>query len=219
MSSTTSRLIGILFVWAFGAADAFGQVLQLPTFDYFSVRTSVMVPDSGGAFLGGIGRSAQRSRTYGLGRGPLVSNRMIESSSGASLASVHATIIDHEELDRVVRAAAKGAAPSAEERRAAAASLRMQPSGDDPVGGSSLVSVAEARRRSAARKASVRSEAEALFADGQAAETRGEFGTARVFYQMADKRADGDLQQAIRARITALPDRKKPPKPVNHTVK
>ncbi len=221
MSSTIYRLIGISIVWACGAAVAQGQVLQLPTFDYFSVRTAVMVPDSGGAFLGGIGRTTQRSRTNGLGRGPLLSNRMIESSGGASLASVHATIIDHEEMDRAVRGAARRAAPSAEERRAAAASFRMQPSGDEAGGGGSLVSVAEARRRSAERKAASKAEAENMFADGQAAETRGELGTARIFYQMAHKRAEGDLRQAIHARIAALPDgkKKKPLKPVDHTVK
>lgn len=220
MSSTIYRLIGISIVWTCGAAVAQGQVLQLPTLDYFSVRTSVMVPDSGGAFLGGIGRWAERSRTYGLGRGPLLSNRMIESSGGASLASVHATIIDHEAMDRAVRAAARGAVPSAEELRAAAASERMRTGDSSGEGKTGLVSVAEARRRSAERKASLHAEAAAMFSDGQAAEARGEIGTARIFYQMAHKRADGDLQQTIRARLAALPDgKKKPPKPVAHTVK
>lgn len=220
MSSTICRLVGILVVWTCAAPLTYGQVLQLPTFDFFTVRTSVMVPDSGGAFLGGIGRSAERSRTYGMGRGPLLSNRMIESSGGASLASVHATIIDHEAMDRAVRAAAGGVAPSAEERRAAATSQRMRAGDPNAKGATGLVSVAEARRRSAERKASIRAEAEAMFADGQAAEARGEIGTARIFYQMAHKRAEGELQQTIRARIAALPDgKKKPLKPVDHTVK
>ena len=39
------------------AASAQGQVVQLPSFGFFYVNTSVSVPDSGSGFLGGTGSS------------------------------------------------------------------------------------------------------------------------------------------------------------------
>src|SRR6476660_9985833 len=75
--------------------------VQLPTFSVFTVQTTVSVPDSGGAYLGGIGRGADSS----VSRSPL-RNRALGSSRVASGVSVSATIIDHEEIDRAILAAA-----------------------------------------------------------------------------------------------------------------
>src|SRR5690349_8882622 len=44
---------GILLV-----SPATAQVVQLPSFETFSVQTSVLVPDSGAAYLGGVNRSS-----------------------------------------------------------------------------------------------------------------------------------------------------------------
>ena len=41
--------------------------VQLPTFSFFTVQTTVSVPDSGGAFLGGIGRGADGGSSRGFG--------------------------------------------------------------------------------------------------------------------------------------------------------
>jgi len=49
--------------------EAFAQTassVQLPTFSYFGVGTSVLVPDRGGAVLGGISRSASQLRHFGV---------------------------------------------------------------------------------------------------------------------------------------------------------
>ncbi len=67
--------------------------VQLPSFSSFSYRGTVVVPDSGGAYLGGVNRSATGLNRRGLSRG-------FGSSLGRSGASVHATIIDHREIDR-----------------------------------------------------------------------------------------------------------------------
>src|SRR5262249_38062594 len=75
--------------------------VQLPTFSFFTVQTVVSVPDGGGMSLGGINRAADGSVTRGFG--PL-QNRALGSTRGASGASVHASIIDHQELDERVLA-------------------------------------------------------------------------------------------------------------------
>ena len=67
--------------------------VQLPSFSSFSYRGTVVVPDNGGAYLGGVNRSATGLNRRGLSRG-------FGSSLGHSGASVHATIIDHSEIDR-----------------------------------------------------------------------------------------------------------------------
>lgn len=67
--------------------------VQLPSFSSFSYQGTVVVPDSGGAYLGGVNRSATGLNRRGLSRG-------FGSSLGHSGASVHATIIDHNEIDR-----------------------------------------------------------------------------------------------------------------------
>src|SRR5262245_28550000 len=77
--------------------------VQLPTFSVFTVQTTVSVPDSGGALLGGINRGASGSASRGFG--PL-RNRALGSSRVASGVSVSATILDQDEIDRAVLAAA-----------------------------------------------------------------------------------------------------------------
>ncbi len=193
------------------ASVARGQVIQLPTFHYFSVQTSVLAPDSGGAYLGGVGRASSRHTSYGLpGGGRLFGNRSIEHSAGVSLTSVHTTVIDHEELDRAVLAEAARLRPARlpQEVSADAVAQRM----DAASSGSSaaeapLVSVAETRRQNAARQAAGRAEVASLIAQGEKAEANGHFGAARIYYQMARKRADGSLQPQIAARLAALPPR------------
>lgn len=90
--------------WSLAATSvASAQAVQLPTFRYFSVDTTVSVPDRGSAYMGGVNRASSGSTSSGFG--PL-RNRASGSSVGAAGVSVHATIIDHEELDREVLAEA-----------------------------------------------------------------------------------------------------------------
>ena len=81
---------------------ALSQIVQLPSTSTFSLQTSVMAPDSGSTNLGGIRRNAVGSQS--LGPGSLASGAS-KSSSGAS---VHATIIDLNELDLMIRSQAGG---------------------------------------------------------------------------------------------------------------
>ncbi len=78
----------------------FAQTVQLPTVGTFSLNTSVLAPDSGGAYLGGNRRSAIGSQSLGPG------SSAFGTSSSAASASVRATIIDLNELDLMIRSQA-----------------------------------------------------------------------------------------------------------------
>jgi hypothetical protein len=129
-------------------ASATAQVVQLPTFHQFSTNSSVLVPDRGAAYLGGVDSAAYGSSQ----RGPF--NRSIGGAVGRSGLSVHATIIDHTELDRAVlaeAAARRGASVDVLGRDIATGEIRRghQAAGAHGAGASSI-STEEAVRRKAA---------------------------------------------------------------------
>ena len=95
-SNTCRRLLCLISISVFGdllTVSAMAQVVQLPTVGTFSLQTSVMVPDSGSAYLGGNQRGS-------------VGNNSLGPGSIARGASVHATIIDLNELDLMIRSQA-----------------------------------------------------------------------------------------------------------------
>ena len=58
-----------LACWAVGAGSAVAQqgatTVQLPTYSFFSVNTTVTVPDRGSADLGGVNRVAEGRNEFG----------------------------------------------------------------------------------------------------------------------------------------------------------
>lgn len=83
------------------------QVVQLPTVEVFAVGTTVVIPDGGAAYLGGVGRAAYGSHSSGvpmLGKlpyvGRLFGNRGFGSEVNQTSAWATATIIDLGEMDR-----------------------------------------------------------------------------------------------------------------------
>ncbi len=100
LSRTTIALTSLMLVVGstqLRAQTPLPSVVQLPSFSTFSYHGTVVVPDSGGAYLGGVKRSASgvTRRGRGLGHG-------IGAALGNSGASVHATIIDLNEIDRQI---------------------------------------------------------------------------------------------------------------------
>ncbi|WP_168164480.1 hypothetical protein [Pirellula sp. SH-Sr6A] len=86
----------LVLLGTFPTAHAFGQVVQLPTLGTFSISGGALVPDSGGAYLGGHGRGNSGSARYPAA----TASGQTRSATGAS---IHATIIDLDELDRMIR--------------------------------------------------------------------------------------------------------------------
>jgi hypothetical protein len=86
-------LITIAFSVGNTASAQLPTTVQLPSFSVFSYSGTVVVPDQGAAYLGGNRSSATGFSRRGLSRG-------LGSSLLGTQASVHATIIDHQEIDR-----------------------------------------------------------------------------------------------------------------------
>ena len=95
-------LLVLLAFWIGSPLNAPAQVVFLPTWQQFSVRSTVVVPDHGAAILGGSSSQQTARTTRGLPGGPHVgSNREVRGA--ASSASVHVTIIDWAAWDAAVR--------------------------------------------------------------------------------------------------------------------
>jgi hypothetical protein len=113
--------------------------VQLPTFNFFTINTTVNVPDRGSASLGGIGRGAAASGTNG---GPGFANRAggsVNSTSGMSvgvqihdLAAMDQALLDEARAAREIQASNAWADRVAQARQSSA--------------GRPTISVAEARR-------------------------------------------------------------------------
>jgi len=203
--------------------------VQLPTFSFFTVNTTVSVPDRGEALLGGINRasSGRTSRgapilgkVPGLGRG--FRNDGIGFARGSSMISARAHIIDHAELDEMIlgEAAARrsGSLPVAsltpEQRRAeyltrhVARGYSVELASDVPAAPkASGPSPADIARRNALASDSRKEQAVFFFEKAEAAEAQGKTNVASIYYKMAASRATGDFKDAALARLNAL----KPP--------
>jgi len=207
---------GVLALLAAGTT-AWGQAqapttVQLPTFEFFTVQTSVSVPDSGGAYLGGLKGARDSSLTRGFG--PL-RNRAIGSDRVASGMSVHATIIDLKEMDDALlaeAAAGKPGAPAFDPDAARAELLARHvgktftsitassPAASGPLSGS----VAAIRAENAAAAEARAAESAQYFAKAQAAESGGKLAVAKYYYQMVARRDKGNLQQQALERIALI---------------
>lgn len=201
--------------------------VQLPTFNFTTVQTTVSVPDSGSGYLGGIMRGAEGSSSRGV---PLLSgipglNRLFRNQaigremSNSSFSVVPRIIIQEEEEFRQT-----GVSP---ETLALFEAQRNRELGIDPqVAGkadfiarnlarhspqiasretkSTLPSVEEIARRHEREQQQALAEADEFFAKGQRAEAEGKAGVAKIYYQMAARRATGEMQQEIAARLATL---------------
>jgi hypothetical protein len=190
--------------------------VQLPSFSFFTVQTTVSVPDRGAMHLGGISRGRDGRSERGLG--PLA-NRGIGSDRSVAGASVHARIIDFEEIDRMLLAAAARRAgtpvdpaigKAAELTRHVEAGVAVGGAADHGVTAALPGSVAAIKAHNAAAALQRSSEVAELFAKGQAAEAEGKPAVAKIFYQMVVRRAAGQLQQQAQVRLAALAASGKP---------
>ena len=171
------------------ASAAPAQVVQLPTYQFFSTDSSVMVPDHGTASLGGVTRSSTGSNQFGPPFLP--SNRSFGSQTGAAGARVSVMIHDFEAMDAALMAGAPDGAGRAGQIGAVAANPSSPPG--------QLASVADLAARKAAAHATEQAEAEQLLERGLKAQAEGKPGAAKVYLQMAAKRSTGKLKQQVLA--------------------
>lgn len=202
------------------SAQQIPQVVQLPTFSFFSVATTVSVPDSGAAYLGGVKRSRTSRSLRGVPdlsslpyAGRLFRNDSLASSTSSSGAYVTANVIDHGELDRMILeevAAMRG--PSREmtgiERKAAFLSQHIGRRGNlvlamsrkpQPAATSRAAPIAPA---AAERKAAA--EVAAHLDRARRAEAAGNFGSARCSYRVVARRGEEAQKRYALARLAAI---------------
>ncbi len=176
------------------AANLAAQVVELPSFQSFGTSTTVVVPDRGAASLGGINSAASGQNQFG----GLPGNRSRSTTGQATSATVTAYVHDFDAWDQALLAEA------ARRRKAAGLAEPEQRSNQTLAGGSSATSVAEIEARRRAARPDPEREAENYFSRARQAEETGKPRSARVYYQMAARRASGELKQRALAQIEAI---------------
>lgn len=198
-------VLPLAFAAAFVPVPAFAQqptTVQLPTFHVFTVQTTVSVPDSGGnSPIAGIQRSRNGRLTRGIG--PLASSSGFGDRSAGGV-GVHATVIDHHEIDAALAAAAarrSGMVFDAATSKAGALSRHVGRNERAGGGGASLAAIRASNEAAAAARDR---EAAELFARGQQAEAGGKTGAAKVYYQMAARLGSRAAGQKAADRLATL---------------
>jgi hypothetical protein len=211
--------------------NAFAQVVQLPTFRFFGLSTTVSVPDRGSAYLGGVSRSAMNRSEHGLpilGRVPVAGrafgNRAIAGRTELSGASVSAQIHDFEAMDQELLgqagAVARRSQPSKQRGAANATVARTTQPPSRPLphalksDEAGRVSVAELRRQQALQRHTAHAASnESVHRDLERARelvALGNVGLAKVYVQRAAKVAAPELPAEISAIYRSLSDPTRP---------
>jgi hypothetical protein len=215
-----SALLGVSLALVAGVASGqqpvpVGQLpattVQLPSFSFFTVNTTVSVPDRGGAYLGGIDRAREGSTTRGFG--PL-RNRGIGAERAAGGVAVQATIHNLDELDKTTLADAAAKRGAVDPDLAKAELIRrgvargVADGQGNGAAGALLAqpedSVAAIRARNAAAAQARASEAAELLAKAEAAEAEGKASVAKIYYQMVARRDTGELKALAESRLAKL---------------
>jgi hypothetical protein len=166
-----------------------GVTLQLPTFSFFSVATTVVVPDRGGAYMAGVGRVGSGSSRFGRPGGGQAFG--FERNAAGLHASAH--IHDLRGIDEALR---HGSEPATAASPLALGLAKGQ--------ATSLPSLKEIESQRSMKEQAARSEAADFFQRGRDAQSAGKAGLARTYYQMALRRASGDLRSQIAAQLEQL---------------
>ena len=175
------------------------STVQLPTFEQFSMSTTVVVPDRGGVVAGGVNRSWQASARRGL---PLLPNahRAVDRGSVASGVSVHATVHDLEEMDQLLL-------DRWEERKRRKLVTKPHSRVVSTPDERPPISIGELRNRVAAEEAEETAKARADFQTGLRWQQKGRQSLAKLYFQRAFRRSvAGELRENIVSRLRLLSD-------------
>jgi len=203
-----------------------GTAVQLPTFSQFSTSTSVLVPDRGSAYLGGINRSSSGAVTSGMPLAPIrpFRNSAIGRSQSASGMRVSVWVHDFQAMDEYLlgqpspgglasRNAPPGIATTAAGLNNMFSSWDASPAErptewasapEQPAVAAGLGSVAQERERRERVLSQAAREAQQYFERGQTAEAAGKASVARIYYRMAARRAEEPLRGRISERLQAM---------------
>jgi hypothetical protein len=167
------------------------QTVQLPTFHYFGVSTTVVVPDRGSIPLGGVSYGGS-TRTRFDRVGPNYGYGQFSETLGLSMS---ATIIDHDEMDRALLA-------EAARRRGAKVDVLDRPVDD-------VLDLKPAVRPVPVDQPRERVGGAVYLRRGRDAELKGQPELARVFYRRAAKLGNALEKRTAEERLAALGGEKK----------
>jgi hypothetical protein len=182
-----------------GVSNANAQpatTVQLPTFQFFTVSTSVLVPDRGSTVIGGNRTGSLGSNFYSNPYLGLV--RTSSTGNVTSQMQLHAQVHDLREMDAALLSQTGGGArpPLLYATNPQVSSAELPPAG----------SVADAARARQAELAAADREARGYYEQGLQAESAGRPSLARAYYQMASGKANESFKLEIRRRLASLPD-------------
>jgi hypothetical protein len=209
------------------AAQAFaqGQTVQLPTFQSTNVNTTVVVPDRGSVFMGGVNRASSGRNEFGvpiLDKLPYV-NRLFKNVGigqqySAAPIRMTAYIHDFDEMEeqllgqppstlgmsgRLGQTPAQIAAHSLMPRDPVAA-VAWQPKVAETPADRPGAKLADEQARRAVAQETREDEAQKFFERGRQAEADGKANVAKIYYQMAARRATGQLKEQVLAKLEAF---------------
>jgi hypothetical protein len=184
-------LCGLLtLAWA---SPALAQTIQLPSFNVFSVDTTVLVPDSGPAPVAGNRRTSSSTNSFG----GFPRQRATASDRQVTGAHVIAKIHETQEVDEALpQSSAVVKAPTTPTTRTTTARTMATA---EVVADSKLASVDELRRQRDAQAMTEQQAARLVFERGRLAQAARKPDVATVYYRSAAKRATGALRQEILA--------------------
>jgi len=183
---------GVLVLWICGEARA--QTIQLPSFSTVGVSTTVVVPDSGGAYIRRDRRAAAGLNRF---RG-LPPNRGWGIRRQAVNLGVTAQIHDPQAADAALRRSIAGSGHGKNLVQPLVIGAG-QAAGDAPAG-----SVAELKLRHARQAVAGNGEARTMFEKGRRANAAGKTSVAAIYFRTAARQATGSLRKRIEAELAAL---------------
>ena len=185
-----SLCVFLTLAWA---TQTVAQTIQLPSFNVFSVDTTVLVPDSGPAPIARNRRVTSGTNNFaGFPR-----QRAIGIDRQVTGAHVIATIHDTQDADEALLQRAGGQRPGARTTTSAQTMPAQTMAIDGVAGDAKLASVDELRRRRDAQAMASQQEAFLIFERARQAQAAGKPAVATVYYRSAANRATGALRQEI----------------------
>lgn len=164
-----------------------GVTVQLPTFSFFSVATTVVVPDRGGMYMGGVGRASSGSNRFGPS---LPGQSAFGFERHATGMHVSAQIHDLRAMDEAIR----GKSGPVVAGLGNAQNAKVDP----------LPSLQEIAQQQRANERSQQAEALEFLKRAKEAQTAGKFSLAKTYLQMGLRRAQGSLREEISAHLANL---------------
>ncbi len=205
---STFRLLSIVSTMVASLAtihtnQAAAQVVQLPTFHFFSVDTTVLVPDRGSTYLGGVNYSSAGSTQRGipgLGGRPFTNSAIGRSTGGGGM-WVSAYIHDFDALEAQLLGQDK-LSDNFIPGRGANVAINRTPS--------FAQSVAAIRTQANNEENAQQLEAQAYLKRAQEKLNEGQPGLAKIYFQMAERRSTGSIKDQALAGLKAIEKAKSP---------